>query len=111
MSQILAGDAAVSGGVLPSTVSATEDADFQKRVQELRRVWGRRAVVRGNPKIEIMIRRVVRMIRMGFPFSIHQVIMVIMVIILHFVIAGILQGFQGSFSRWLRAPRLENGKG
>ena len=34
-SQILAGDAAVSGGVLPSTVSATEDADFQKRVQEL----------------------------------------------------------------------------
>eukprot|EP00434_Breviolum_minutum_P008612 symbB.v1.2.007597.t2/scaffold460.1/size201776/4 len=33
--QILAGDAAVSGGVLPSTVSATEDADFQKRVQEM----------------------------------------------------------------------------
>ena len=65
--QILAGDAAVSGGVLPSTVSATEDADFQKRVQELRRVWGRRAVVRGNPKIEIMIRRVVRMIRMVSP--------------------------------------------
>ena len=33
-SQILAGDAAVSGGVLPSAVSGNEEAEFAQRVQE-----------------------------------------------------------------------------
>ena len=32
--QVLAGDAAVSGGVLPSAVSGNEDAEFAQRVQE-----------------------------------------------------------------------------
>ena len=33
-SEVLAGDAAVSGGVLPSAVSGNEDAEFAQRVQE-----------------------------------------------------------------------------
>ena len=35
-SEVLAGDAAVSGGVLPAAVSGNEDADFAQRVQEQR---------------------------------------------------------------------------
>lgn len=34
--QVLAGDAAVSGGVLPSAVSGNEDAEFAQRVQEMK---------------------------------------------------------------------------
>lgn len=38
--QVLAGDAAVSGGVLPSAVSGNEDAEFAQRVQEMK-TWMR----------------------------------------------------------------------
>jgi len=34
--QVLAGDAAVSGGVLPQAVSGNEDAEFAQRVQEMK---------------------------------------------------------------------------
>ena len=37
--QVLAGDAAVSGGVLPAAVSGNEDAEFAQRVQEPLRRW------------------------------------------------------------------------
>ena len=44
--QVLAGDAAVSGGVLPSAVSGNEDAEFAQRVQEpLRRCRGCRGMM------------------------------------------------------------------
>ena len=44
--QVLAGDAAVSGGVLPSAVSGNEDAEFAQLVQEpLRRCRGCRGMM------------------------------------------------------------------
>ncbi|CAK9005257.1 unnamed protein product [Durusdinium trenchii] len=36
LSQILAGDCAVSGGVEPQVVASSEDADFERRVQEMK---------------------------------------------------------------------------